>query len=42
MAELFEAGADAIVVGSAIKRGGRWFNPVDPRRCRAMMKAARR
>lgn len=39
--ELFEAGADALIVGSFIKRGGAWANPIDAKRCRAMVRAAR-
>lgn len=31
--------ADAVIVGSSIKRGGRWHNPVDPARARAFVKA---
>lgn len=34
--------ADAVIVGSAIKRGGRWSNAVDPRRAAALVNAARR
>ena len=33
--------ADAIVVGSSIKRDGHWANPVDPTRARAFVQAAR-
>ncbi len=38
---LFEH-ADALIVGSYIKRGGVWSGPIDPARCRAMVKAAER
>ncbi len=34
--------ADAIIVGSAIKRGGRWDKPVHPATARAFVKASRR
>ncbi len=34
--------ADAIIVGSALKREGRWFNAIDPERARAFVRAARR
>lgn len=37
---LFEH-ADALIVGSYIKRGGIWSAPIDPKRCRAMAKAKR-
>lgn len=37
---LFEH-ADALIVGSYIKRGGSWSAPIDPKRCRAMAKAKR-
>lgn len=37
---LFEH-ADALIVGSYIKRGGVWSAPIDPKRCRAMAKAKR-
>lgn len=33
--------ADGVIVGSAIKVDGRWDNPPDPERCRAVIKAAR-
>lgn len=33
--------ADALIVGSWIKRGGHWINPVDSQRARAMVKALR-
>ena len=33
--------ADGVIVGSAIKVDGRWDNPPDPARCRAVMDAAR-
>ncbi len=36
---LFEAGASALIVGSSIKRDGVWSNPIDPDRCRALLKA---
>jgi hypothetical protein len=39
-AELLEF-ADALIVGSWIKRGGHWRNPVDVSRARAMVKAVR-
>jgi uncharacterized protein len=38
-AELFEAGADALIVGSYIKKNGHWASGVDAKRCRAMVKA---
>lgn len=31
--------ADALIVGSSIKRGGVWSNPVDPARARALVRA---
>jgi membrane complex biogenesis BtpA family protein len=34
--------ADAIIVGSALKRDGRWLHPIDPDRARAFVRAARR
>lgn len=34
--------ADALIVGSALKRDGRWINPVDPARCRRFVAAAAR
>lgn len=34
--------ADAIIVGSSIKRGGRWDRPVDAAAARAFVKAARK
>jgi membrane complex biogenesis BtpA family protein len=34
--------ADGLIVGSAVKRAGRWANPVDPRRAAALVRAARR
>ena len=40
--ELFDAGADALIVGSFIKRGGVWTNAVDSKRCRELVRAARR
>lgn len=39
--ELFEAGADALIVGSYIKRGGDWRGAVDAKRCRAVVSARR-
>jgi uncharacterized protein len=33
--------ADGLIVGSWIKADGRWSNPVDPARCRDLIKAAR-
>lgn len=39
--EVFEH-ADAVIVGSSIKRGGVWSNAPDPRRCAALIKAAER
>jgi hypothetical protein len=33
--------ADALIVGSAIKEGGVWSNPVDPRRAADLVRAAR-
>jgi membrane complex biogenesis BtpA family protein len=36
---LFEAGASALIVGSSIKRDGVWSNPLDPERCRAILKS---
>jgi uncharacterized protein len=38
--ELF-AFADALIVGSFIKRGGHWSNEIDPRRCEQMVAAAK-
>lgn len=40
VAALFEH-ADALIVGTAIKRGGKWENPVEAARCVKMMQAAR-
>jgi membrane complex biogenesis BtpA family protein len=34
--------ADAVIIGSSIKRAGRWDNPVDPARAAAVIKAADR
>jgi predicted TIM-barrel enzyme len=34
--------ADALIVGSALKRGGRWDRPVDTAAARAFVKAARK
>ena len=39
--ELLEI-ADGIIVGSDLKRGGRWQNPIDPTRAKAFIKAARK
>jgi len=39
--ELLEI-ADGIIVGSDLKRGGRWQNPIDPARAKAFIKAARK
>jgi len=39
VAEHYAAGADALIVGSYIKRGGSWRNPLDARRCEALVKA---
>lgn len=36
---VFEAGADALIVGSWIKTDGVWTNPVDPARCAKIVKA---
>jgi membrane complex biogenesis BtpA family protein len=36
---LFDAGADGLIVGSFIKKGGVWKNGVDAARCRAMVRA---
>jgi uncharacterized protein len=33
--------AAGVIVGSAIKADGRWFNPPDPARCRELISAAR-
>lgn len=41
LATLWES-ADALVVGSWIKHGGHWMQPVDPARCRELVKAADR
>jgi membrane complex biogenesis BtpA family protein len=38
---LFDAGADALIVGSWIKQSGLWSNPIDPKRCRALVKACK-
>jgi membrane complex biogenesis BtpA family protein len=40
VASLFAAGADALIVGSFIKQGGRWDRPVDADRCRQLAAAA--
>lgn len=34
--------ADGLIVGSAIKEGGLWSNPIDADRCRAMVEAVQR
>jgi uncharacterized protein len=34
--------ADGVIVGSAIKQGGLWSNPIDADRCRAMVEAVLR
>lgn len=39
---LFAAGADALIVGSSIKKGGRWDGAVDPARARAIVAARAR
>jgi membrane complex biogenesis BtpA family protein len=36
---LFDAGAAALIIGSAIKQRGRWDRPVDAERCRALVRA---
>jgi membrane complex biogenesis BtpA family protein len=36
------AAADALIVGSSVKRGGRWSNPLDRTRVRAVARAFRR
>ena len=36
---LFDAGADALIVGSWIKKDGVWTNPVDPARCAKLVAA---
>lgn len=33
--------ADAVIVGSAVKSGGHWSNPVDPERARTLVERAR-
>jgi membrane complex biogenesis BtpA family protein len=33
---LFQAGADGLIIGSAIKQDGLWSNPIDPARCKAI------
>ena len=35
------AHADALIVGSSIKKGGVWSNAIDPKRCRAIVRAGR-
>jgi hypothetical protein len=37
----FLPAADGFIVGSAFKKGGRWDNPVDPKKVKAFMKKAR-
>src|SRR5262249_49486891 len=37
--EPFLEHADGLIVGSYIKQGGKWFNPVDPGRCREIVSA---
>src|SRR5439155_12594897 len=37
--DLFDAGADALIVGSALKQSGRWDRPIDKARCRALVRA---
>lgn len=41
MGELFSH-ADGVIVGSWIKKGGRWENPVDPKRSKELVKEADR
>jgi membrane complex biogenesis BtpA family protein len=36
---LFKAGADALIVGSYLKRRGDWTRPIAPARCRALIKS---
>lgn len=36
---LFDAGADALIVGSSIKKDGVWDGPVDPERCRVLVRS---
>ncbi len=31
--------ADALIVGSSLKHGGLWSNPIDPARCKAIAAA---
>lgn len=38
--DLFDNGADALIVGSYIKRHGHWAEPLDARRCREIVRAA--
>ena len=40
-ASLLAAGANGIIVGTAVKRDGHWQQPVDPARAAAFMRAAR-
>jgi membrane complex biogenesis BtpA family protein len=40
-ASLLEAGAHGIIVGTAIKRDGRWRHPVDPSRAASFVRAVR-
>ena len=32
---------DALIIGSALKKGGLWSNPLDPDRCKAITAARR-
>ncbi len=38
----FASCSDALIIGSYVKEGGKWQNPVDRERCREIMKAAGR
>ncbi len=38
---MFEAGADAVIVGSWVKKGGVWTGELDGKRCRQLVRAAR-
>ena len=38
-ADLYAAGADGLIVGSYLKKGGVWSNAIDPKRCRDMVRA---
>ncbi len=40
-AALFDAGADALIVGSSVKYEGDWRNPVDAERCIELVRAVR-